>query len=183
MGMDDKKESMFEMELGVDIFDEANKKWPFMNPKLLPTIPDKHDTTLEMPATMWPIPLSLPLPSPPLKMKKKNNWTKHLKIGDIVDAADEQEKWYESIIRYIEIKKNRKLLYLHYIGWNKKWDEQIFADDVKRIAKRNTMTKGPHRARRSQSSYYHQIEHFPSSYSKYWTAPKVKAPVVIDNEA
>ena len=40
--MDDEKESMFEMELGVEIFDEANKKWPFMNPKLVPTIPESQ---------------------------------------------------------------------------------------------------------------------------------------------
>eukprot|EP01084_Bolivina_argentea_P254776 428389_1 len=79
-------------------------------------------------------------------------WTQELKIGDIVDARDEQEKWYESVIRCIESNGEKKKLYLHYIGWNKKWDEPLEAEDVQRIAKRNTYSRGPHRPKRSQYS-------------------------------
>merc|ERR1712039_722091 len=81
-------------------------------------------------------------------------WRNHLQIGDIVDARDDQEKWYESVIRYIELKGDRKLLYVHYIGWDKKYDEEIFADDFTRIAKRNSKTRGLKRDKgRNKYSY------------------------------
>merc|ERR1719411_1264915 len=95
----------------------------------------------------------------------KDDWINYLKIGDIVDAKDDQEKWYESVIRYIEMKQDRKLLYVHYIGWNKKWDEEIFADDFKRIAKRNSITAGPHR--HANKKYYHCYDTYPQHYSDY----------------
>eukprot|EP01084_Bolivina_argentea_P205259 350686_1 len=71
-------------------------------------------------------------------------WTEYLEIGDIIDAKDEQDKWYESVIRYIENGENKKLLYIHYIGWSGKWDEIIDAYNYKRISKRNTKTVRAH---------------------------------------
>eukprot|EP00488_Nonionellina_sp_1-RS-2012_P000354 TRINITY_DN1100_c0_g1_i1.p1 TRINITY_DN1100_c0_g1~~TRINITY_DN1100_c0_g1_i1.p1 ORF type:complete len:101 (+),score=21.39 TRINITY_DN1100_c0_g1_i1:189-491(+) len=59
-------------------------------------------------------------------------------------------KWYESVIRYIEVNNNNMLLHIHYIGWNKKWDEKLFANDTLRIAKRNSRTRGPHRVKRAR---------------------------------
>jgi len=102
------------------------------------------------------------------------DWINNLQIGDIVDACDDQGKWYESIIRWFELKGNRKLLYLHYIGWNKKWDEMIYSDDVKRIAKRNAKTKGPFRNRRVHCrcrAQHPRKYQYPLSYCNNW-APK-----------
>merc|ERR1712129_557388 len=87
-------------------------------------------------------------------------WINSLRIGDIVDARDDEGEWYESVIRWFEVKDNRKLLYLHYIGRNKEWDTTIYADDVNRIAKRNTKTHGPYRARPKYR--------YPLSYSNSW---------------
>jgi len=115
------------------------------------------------------------------------DWINSLRIGDIVDARDQRDEqdrwygdrwyedgWYESVIRWIEVEGNRKLLYLHYIGRDKEWDEAIYADDVNRIAKRNTNTKGPHRERRCQYRYrrcrkvHPQEYRYPLSYSNNW---------------
>jgi len=109
-----------------------------------------------------------------------DNWIDTLQIGDIVDVKDDQDHWYESVIRSIEHRDNRKILYLHYIGWSKKWDEAIYADDVDRIAKRNTETKGPHRHKQYQevnASHrsmmgYDEPGLYPLSYSDHWTPNK-----------
>merc|ERR1712204_65728 len=70
--------------------------------------------------------------------KLKKDWINSLRIGDIVDANHRtsyegrwhgetcyHDNWYESVIRWIEVKDNKKLLYLHYIGRNKECDEAI----------------------------------------------------------
>merc|ERR1712130_249958 len=166
----------------------GNKKWPFRkNEKLVST---KNSTPKEPIRINGAIPMPFPLNSvdqipshiqeaptpkaPPLKIKKKlllkdMDWINDLQIGDIVDVADDQEKWYESVIRYIEMKGDRKLLYLHYIGWNKKWDEPIFADDLKRIAKRNSMTKGPYRNDGLEDRFGHVHLVYPSHYSRCYS--------------
>ena len=92
-------------------------------------------------------------------------WIKYLCIGDIVDCCDTQDKWYECVIRLIEFKDNNMIIYVHYIGWNKKWDEGIIANNIERVAKRNTFTKGPHRPRRPSESNYRSINinsHYPN---------------------
>eukprot|EP01084_Bolivina_argentea_P037452 69287_1 len=81
-----------------------------------------------------------------------HKWILSLRIGDFIDVKDEQNKWYESVIRYIGKKNNQKiLLYIHYIGWGSKWDEILDVDlNHNRMAKRNTysirahMTKETH---------------------------------------
>ena len=70
-----------------------------------------------------------------------------MKVGDFVDAKDDQGKWYESVIRYIDGTEDDKKLVIHFIGWNPKWDEKLSAMDEERIQKRGTFTKGPHRPR------------------------------------
>merc|ERR1712129_409329 len=82
-----------------------------------------------------------------------------------------EDRWYESVIRWIEVKDDRKVLYLHYIGWNKKWDEVLYADNLERVAKRNTKTKGPRRERRSRCrcrSQNPQPYQYQLSYSNNW---------------
>merc|ERR1719410_1935407 len=123
-------------------------------------------------------------------------WIHHLQIGDIVDARSRKNEWdnlwYEAVIRCIEMKGNRKLLSIHYIGRanlrddQTQWDEKIFADDFKRIAKRNSMTKGPVRSWAYRGSNfscpcydcaraYWDIDDdppepcsYPEAYSHYW---------------
>lgn len=53
----------------------------------------------------------------PLPMTSKSvEWINHLKIGDIIDAKDEQDKWYEAVIRFIEMNNGNMMVYMHYIG-------------------------------------------------------------------
>merc|ERR1712129_433322 len=104
--------------------------------------------------------------------KSDCNWIDALQIGDIVDARDDEGKWYESVIRWIEVRYNRKILCIHYIGWDKKWDETIYADNLHRIAKRNTKTSGPHRARPVPCRQCRKVHppkyRYPLSYSNNW---------------
>jgi hypothetical protein len=46
---------------------------------------------------------------------------KGLKIGDIVDAKDCDNRWYESRICRIDTDANKVLI--HYFGWEDKWNE------------------------------------------------------------
>ena len=75
-------------------------------------------------------------------------WRLCLKTGDIIDVRDDQEKWYESVVRLVEYDPDsgETFVYVHFIGWNIKWDERInVRSDC--IAKRGTHTNGPHRPR------------------------------------
>ena len=74
-------------------------------------------------------------------------WRHQLKVGDFVDALDDQDKWYESVVKYIDGPEDDKKLLIHYIGWNVKWNEKISATNEERIQKRGTLTKGPARLR------------------------------------
>jgi len=78
-------------------------------------------------------------------VNNEEHWTSKLKVGDIVDAKDDQDKWYESVIRYIDGPEEDRKLLIHYIGWNWKWDEFLSALDSTRIQKRGTHSHGPHR--------------------------------------
>merc|ERR1719242_1496175 len=86
-----------------------------------------------------------------MKMDALRTFAPNLKIGDIIEALDDHGKWYQAVIRYIGIKVEdvaKRRLYLHYIGWNPKWDEKIYAHHLSRIARRGTHTIGAHRDRR-----------------------------------
>merc|ERR1719242_1591426 len=75
----------------------------------------------------------------------------HLKVGDIVDVMDDQGKWYESVIRNIRscpVHPQNDHIFVHYIGWNQKWDELVPIrnnSDRDRVAVRGTNTDGPFR--------------------------------------
>eukprot|EP00485_Elphidium_margaritaceum_P001213 CAMPEP_0202698136 /NCGR_PEP_ID=MMETSP1385-20130828/11412_1 /ASSEMBLY_ACC=CAM_ASM_000861 /TAXON_ID=933848 /ORGANISM="Elphidium margaritaceum" /LENGTH=683 /DNA_ID=CAMNT_0049354767 /DNA_START=56 /DNA_END=2107 /DNA_ORIENTATION=- len=96
-----------------------------------------------------------------------SEWTQRLQIGDIIDAQDEHDKWYEAVIRYIEHKDGQPLLLLHYIGWNKKWDEQVHARDIDRVAKRNSHTRRPHCPRIRSSFYANRYSNPSGAYPAY----------------
>eukprot|EP00484_Ammonia_sp_Unknown_P028206 CAMPEP_0197024288 /NCGR_PEP_ID=MMETSP1384-20130603/4865_1 /TAXON_ID=29189 /ORGANISM="Ammonia sp." /LENGTH=766 /DNA_ID=CAMNT_0042452649 /DNA_START=22 /DNA_END=2322 /DNA_ORIENTATION=+ len=127
----DKNEELYEYE---EVAEESPKAPPLKN----------KDKEREEEAQRPVLPSKAPIPN--------LQWTKQLQIGDIVDVLDAQDKWYEAVIRCIEINHGEKLLYVHYIGWSKKWDESVMANDVQRVAERNTKTNGPHRPKRSSFS-------------------------------
>jgi len=81
-------------------------------------------------------------------------WTSYLQIGDIVDAMSKDGKWYEAVIRYTEMSDDEKILFVHFIGRRKKWDEKLLASDAQRVAKRGSKTIGPHRPKRPDHNGY-----------------------------
>ena len=86
-------------------------------------------------------------------------WIQQLKIGDIIDVKDDQDKWYEAVIRYTDNSDDERKLIVHYIGWNLKYDTVVLANDEHRIRKRGIKTNGPHRPRKNRAfikprSYY-----------------------------
>ena len=52
----------------------------------------------------------------------KYKWINSLQVGDIINAKDYINNWYEAVIRYIDNKENKLLIYVHFIGWNTKFD-------------------------------------------------------------
>jgi hypothetical protein len=55
-------------------------------------------------------------------------------VGDRLDCADKQRKWYASTVR--EVGEND--IFVHFEGWAEKWNEWIWMDDEKSIAPLNT---------------------------------------------
>eukprot|EP01084_Bolivina_argentea_P259265 437416_1 len=93
---------------------------------------------------------------PIIKYKISNmNWPYGLQTGDIINVKDEQDKWYEALIRYVFPKgdflnKMDGKCVVHYIGWNIKWDEPLLINDEDRIAPRFAHVKAPHRPRKKK---------------------------------
>ena len=77
---------------------------------------------------------------------KGNDWRQTLQTGDIIDAKDKKGKWYESLVRYVYPTSSTEYgkCIIHFIGWNRKWDEELFVNDYARLAKRHTHTTGPY---------------------------------------
>merc|ERR1712083_475179 len=87
----------------------------------------------------------------------------------IVDAKDDQDKWYEAVIRNVISTGNprNRMLFVHYIGWSTKWDELIHSGEaLDRIAARGTHTRRPHRPR-PRNVY---------RYPNMWGGPQAFAP-------
>eukprot|EP00475_Leptophrys_vorax_P011616 TRINITY_DN18175_c3_g1_i1.p1 TRINITY_DN18175_c3_g1~~TRINITY_DN18175_c3_g1_i1.p1 ORF type:complete len:919 (-),score=242.67 TRINITY_DN18175_c3_g1_i1:91-2454(-) len=80
---------------------------------------------------------------------KEPQWRQDLKVGDLIDALDKMNKWYESSIRDI---KDSKIL-IHYNGWPSKWDEWVGIDSD-RVAKVHTHTTGPYQRKNSIGGGY-----------------------------
>ena len=68
------------------------------------------------------------------RMVQYRSWTKKhildtVKPGDKIDACDTEYIWCKAHVELVVKNKNRKdLLYLHYEGWNRKYDEYIYID-------------------------------------------------------
>ncbi|XXQ37928.1 Ubiquitin carboxyl-terminal hydrolase [Plasmodiophora brassicae] len=69
----------------------------------------------------------------------ERDW-RDFRVGDVIDALDTQQKWYESTVR--DVKDDQILV--HYNNWDSKWDEWIKKDNMTRLAKKGTHTNGPY---------------------------------------
>ncbi|RLN55306.1 hypothetical protein BBP00_00008548 [Phytophthora kernoviae] len=68
------------------------------------------------PGEMIPLPLEL------LEENSKDeNWRFQLEVGELVDALDTDNVWYESRV----VAVSSTLVKLHYRGWTSKWDEWV----------------------------------------------------------
>ena len=63
-----------------------------------------------------------------------------MKAGDKIDVLDTEQIWCKATVEMIIKSDNRRdLLYVHYDGWNRKYDEYIFIDSY-RIAPHGVYT-------------------------------------------
>lgn len=68
------------------------------------------------------------------RMNAYENWVesvklKQVKVGDKIDACDTENIWCKATVEMVVKASNRKdLLYVHYEGWNRKYDEYIYID-------------------------------------------------------
>ena len=60
----------------------------------------------------------------PLRKHALNFSQMQFETGDIIDAKDDQEKWYETWVRFVPKPGHDKFgthIMVHWIGWNSKW--------------------------------------------------------------
>ena len=68
------------------------------------------------------------------RMDKYQEWIqshhlKEVKPGDKIDACDTEYIWCKATVELVIKTANHKdLLYIHYEGWNRKYDEYIYID-------------------------------------------------------
>ena len=66
-----------------------------------------------------------------------NKWTdsvklKEVKVGEQVDACDTEFIWCKATVELVIKTGNRNdLLYVHYEGWNRKYDEYLYIDSYR----------------------------------------------------
>jgi ubiquitin C-terminal hydrolase len=84
----------------------------------------------------------------------EKDW-RNFEVGDIIDACDSVNKWYESTVR--DVKEDK--LFIHFNNWASTWDDWI-PRDSDRLAKKNTHTNGPRQTNSTSSA---------GSYSGLWS--------------
>ena len=68
------------------------------------------------------------------RMTFYNKWIesavlKIIKVGERVDSCDTENIWCTAMVEIVIKTTNRKdLLYIHYEGWNRKYDEYLYID-------------------------------------------------------
>jgi len=68
------------------------------------------------------------------RFSKYNEWQessvlKSVNVGEKVDACDTEYIWCKATVEMVIRTSNRKdLLYVHYEGWNRKYDEYVYID-------------------------------------------------------
>eukprot|EP01041_Mallomonas_annulata_P002523 gene2523-4905_t len=60
-----------------------------------------------------------------------NKWRQSLKVGDIVDAIDNENKWYEAQI--LSISSTDGSIKIHYFGWLPKFDTIVLEHEINRM--------------------------------------------------
>ena len=67
-------------------------------------------------------------------MKKYQEWidshkVRSVKAGDKIDVLDTENIWCKATVELVCKALNRKdLLYIHYDGWNRQYDEYLYID-------------------------------------------------------
>lgn len=80
------------------------------------------------------------------RIKNHQKWVeKHkvenVKAGDKLDVLDTEHIWCQAVVELkIRTSNKKPLLYLHYDGWSRKYDEYMFITS-RRIAPNGTYTK------------------------------------------
>jgi len=59
------------------------------------------------------------------KDESLNEWKYHLKIGDMIDAKDEFDDWYESVVE----SGDEDFIRVHFKGWSKQFDRTILRSE------------------------------------------------------
>ena len=104
----------------------------------------------------------------PWPRAKGEDWRETLQTGDIIDCKDDQDKWYECLVRHVYPSDHEKhgTFIVHYIGWNIKWDEPLKIADTDRVSQRHCHTSGPHRPKK-KDHYGGGGGYYDSSFS-FW---------------
>lgn len=59
----------------------------------------------------------------------KSHVIESVKPGEKIDACDTEYIWCKATVEMVIKTNNRKdLLYIHYEGWNRKYDEYVYID-------------------------------------------------------
>lgn len=67
-------------------------------------------------------------------------WKKELIVGDVIDARDKKHKWYEAVVKSIELETGN--ITVHYKSWTDDFDEVIMPNEfASRIKPYNSETK------------------------------------------
>lgn len=66
----------------------------------------------------------------PFEMRRER-WRDSLKVGDLVDALDSENIWYDSVVA--DANDEEGTLRIHFRGWNKKWDSWMNRYDTKTL--------------------------------------------------
>jgi len=77
------------------------------------------------------------VPNLPNSIKKKNTYSIALVLGSYIDVQDSSGVWLEGKIKNIDSER----IFVHYLGWETKWDEWIYKKDSLRYAPLHTFSK------------------------------------------
>jgi len=76
-------------------------------------------------------------------------------VGDVVDAKDTVNKWYEAEV--VQVDHEKKQVFIHYINWPARWDRWLPMDSAD-IDQQSAHTTGPYMPEKrstSMASYEH----------------------------
>ena len=71
------------------------------------------------------------------KIKIRKEWkdkhgVKEVRVGDKLDVRDTEYVWCKAVVELKIVSQNRQpLLYVHYEGWNRKYDEYLYINSAR----------------------------------------------------